>query len=206
MKVEQFILLIAILVCFTACQKQTVYNESETINFTPTASHSGPLQDSDTELSYPIQSYPANPSYTVPPLNSQDSYPVNETILENDYWEVNVLPPQSGLATMTGLVKHQDSSKPIVNVPISLAEVIYEGGVGAFVLDGAFSPHTVSDSQGRFAFVDIAPGEYVLVVGNPEVTDYQIIENEQRKARIWQLLPDEVLDTSTLLVEINFGN
>lgn len=124
------------------------------------------------------------------------------TIPQGEEWYAEVLPPGPGKATVTGVIISEGSGKPVVNAPVALAEVYYQDGNGAFVLDGAFSPHTVSDSDGRFAFVDIPAMDYVLVIGNPEINDYQIIEDLSGKARVWTAAADNILDMSTIQVNL----
>ncbi len=105
--------------------------------------------------------------------------------------------PQSDSSTVTGVVISQRTNRPIVEVPVQLAGVYYEGERGAFVLDTAKSPTTTTDGEGRFVFVDIVPQDYVVVIGNVEVNDYIIIPEESGRAKIWTAVSGEVLDTGT---------
>ena len=126
----------------------------------------------------------------------------NRLSATSDY-RIEVVAPQVGLATVTGQVISERTNKPIVEVPVQLAGVFYEGEKGAFVLDTAKSPATTTDGDGKFVFVDIEARDYVLVIGNVEINDYIIIPEESGRAKIWTAVPGEILDTSshTILLE-----
>jgi hypothetical protein len=112
--------------------------------------------------------------------------------------------PETGKATMTGRVMHQDGY-PIKNVIVRLAEVARgaEGRGGAFILDLARSPGTVTDQNGFFAIQNIKPGEYVIVIGDVETTSvYQIIKETNGSAKIWSFPADKVTDIGVLTVTI----
>ena len=116
---------------------------------------------------------------------------------------VEVSPPEPESATVTGIVISQRTNEPIVEVPIQLAGVYYEGERGAFVLYTAKSPTAITDGQGRFVFVDVEPQDYVLVIGNVEVNDYLIVPEESGRVRVWTAVAGEVLETGshTILLE-----
>lgn len=105
--------------------------------------------------------------------------------------------PQTGLATLTGVVFSERTNAPVVEVPVQLAEVYYEGDRGAFVLDTGQGPTAYTDGQGRFVFVDIEARDYVIVIGNVEVNDYKIVPEENGKARVWVTTVGDVLDTGS---------
>lgn len=140
------------------------------------------------------------------PNSASSAYPEpNQQIVASvtvEEWFAEVIPPTSGKTTVTGIVISEHTNEPIVNVPVFLAETFYEGDSAAFVLDGAFSPIAITDSEGRFAFVDIMPGGYVLVIGNPEVTDYEIIPNEEQKARVWTVEADKIEDLGDIMTDV----
>jgi hypothetical protein len=71
---------------------------------------------------------------------------------------------------------------------------------GAFVLEGATSPSAVTDEQGRFAFANIAPGDYVAVVG--DVLGYhEIISESGGKATIFTAETGKIVNIGTLTVK-----
>jgi ABC-type Fe3+-hydroxamate transport system substrate-binding protein len=141
------------------------------------------------EVGYPSSGYPA-------PSNGGRLNLTSTRVAE-------VVAPQPDRATVTGIVISQRTNKPMVEVPVQLAGVFYEGDRGAFVLDTAQSPTTTTDGQGRFVFVDIDPQDYVVVIGNVEVNDYVIIPDESGRAKIFTAVSGEVLDTNlhTILLE-----
>lgn len=113
---------------------------------------------------------------------------------------VEVVAPQAEQATVTGIVISQRTNEPVVEVPVQLAAVFYDGDRGAYVLDTAQSPTTTTDGQGRFVFVDIEPRDYVVVIGNVEINDYTIIPDETGRAKIWTAVPGQILDAESLTV------
>jgi hypothetical protein len=91
--------------------------------------------------------------------------------------------------------------KPIVR----LADVARgaEGHGGAFILDLARSPGTTTDENGNFNIQNVDAGEYVIVVGDVELTGtYEIIEESNGSAKIWELPADQVTDIGTLTVSM----
>jgi hypothetical protein len=112
--------------------------------------------------------------------------------------------PESGKATIVGQVMHQ-AGYPMVNTIVRLADVARgaEGRGGAFVLDLARSPGTFTDQNGYFNIQNVKPGEYVIVVGDVEITGvYEIIKEENGSAKIWTLPADQVTDIGILTVSI----
>lgn len=110
--------------------------------------------------------------------------------------------PEQGKAVFAGQIFNLEG-KPLSSVSLRLAEVYHDENnleKGAYVLDTAFSPGTISDENGFFAFTNIKPGEYVLVVGDVEVNNYVIVSEENGKARIWNIATDQIMDIGTLKV------
>lgn len=112
--------------------------------------------------------------------------------------------PESGKATMVGRVMHQDGY-PLGNVIVRLADVARgaEGRGGAFILDVARSPGTITDQNGFFTVQNIKPGEYVIVVGDVETGNvYEIIKEDNGTAKVWNFPADKVTDIGVLKVSI----
>lgn len=109
--------------------------------------------------------------------------------------------PESGKAIVYGKVL-SNSGGPLKNTPIRLAE-IYRGedGSGAFALDEAFSPATMSDENGIYLFSNIPPGEYVLFIGSIN-TNFMIHANPDLSAIVYEVGSNESLEIET--VTVNF--
>jgi hypothetical protein len=109
------------------------------------------------------------------------------------------------MASVVGQVLHQEGH-PMVNTIVRLAEVARgaEGRGGAFILDVARSPGTFTDQNGYFNIQNVKAGEYVIVVGDVEITGiYEVIPDTDGKAKIWNLPADKVTDVGVLTVNIS---
>jgi hypothetical protein len=112
--------------------------------------------------------------------------------------------PESGMATIVGQIMHQDGHA-MSNTIIRLADVARgaEGKGGAYILDIARSPGTITDENGRFIIQNVKAGEYVLVVGDIELTGiYEIIKETNGQAKVWTFPADKVTDVGVLIVNI----
>jgi hypothetical protein len=101
---------------------------------------------------------------------------------------------------------HQEGY-PMVNTVVRLADVARgaEGHGGAFILDLARSPGTFTDQYGFFNIQNVDAGEYVIVVGDVEITGvYEIIADENGDAKIWNFPADQITDIGTLTVKVVF--
>jgi hypothetical protein len=109
--------------------------------------------------------------------------------------------PMPGTATLTGYIFSKETNQPLVDVPVSLAEIYRNAeNQGAFAYDTAFSPMTLTDSNGRFTLFNIEPKEYVMIVGSVEVNRYEIMLDGSGGGLIFNLQPDVVTDAGTLRV------
>ncbi len=112
--------------------------------------------------------------------------------------------PETGKASITGQVMHSQGY-PLVNMVVRLADVARSstGKGGAFILDMARSPATSTDNNGYFNIQNVDPGEYVLVVGDVEITGvYEIITEQNGAAKVYTLPADQVTDIGILTVSI----
>lgn len=115
-------------------------------------------------------------------------------------------PPEAGKATLIGLVTNKLTGQPLGNTIVRLAEVARgaEGRGGAFILDVGRSPGTITDQTGHFIIANIEAGEYVIVVGDVEITGvYEIIAQADGRARVWMLPADQITDVGELRVSIS---
>lgn len=133
-----------------------------------------------------------------PVSNTNSGYPVPESLpAPSTDIVVEVIQPQPERTTITGVVLSERTDLPIMNVPVSLAEVFREGESAAYVLDGAQSPLAYTDKTGVFAFNNIPPGEYVVVIGNVEINDYIILTEPSGQAKVWTATPGNILNLET---------
>ena len=104
-----------------------------------------------------------------------------------------VATPTAGKANVSGrIVSIVNTGKPYIDATVRLAEVYRnELGEGAYALDAALNPQTVTDDQGNFVFTDIDPRAYVLIIGDP-MTRYVIVADETGKAIVYSCLVDQV--------------
>ena len=109
--------------------------------------------------------------------------------------------PQKGMATVIGRVVSEGDNKPITDTIVRMAEVVRQGGEGAYVLDIAQSPGTRSDQNGYFIFENVNPQEYVIIIG--DVYDvYKVVSGDDQKPIAWATAADQILDVGTLSVDL----
>jgi hypothetical protein len=132
--------------------------------------------------------------------NTASSLPVSATPTPPSTLVQNPLAP--GKAGLTGRVVATEGDKPIASTVVRLAQVHRgTGDEGAFVLDGANSPGTMTTSAGYFVFQNVDAFEYVLVVGDA-MGVYAIVADKNGKARVWALTPDAYFDAGTIRVTL----
>lgn len=108
--------------------------------------------------------------------------------------------PQAGKTTVTGVLVSEADGKPAASIIVRLAEVYREGNSAAYALDASFSPGATSDENGVFIISDIAPGEYVVIIGDPAI-NYMIIEDSATgKAKVWNAPENGILDLGTFTI------
>jgi hypothetical protein len=111
--------------------------------------------------------------------------------------------PEAGKSIVVGQIVSTSTEAPMANMGVRLAEVHRQGDQGAFLLDTAFGPGDYTDENGYFIFENIAPGEYVLVVGNVEVYEgYEIIPDSSGRAQVYDFPADEVTDIGIVRVNL----
>ncbi len=113
----------------------------------------------------------------------------------------SIAPPEAGKASIVGQVLSLNTRAPLADIPVRLAEVYRQGDQAAMVLDGAFSPGDITDDQGQFTIENVAPGEYVIIVGDV-TAEYEVIAEPPGKARVWELASDQVLNAGVLQVSL----
>ena len=113
-------------------------------------------------------------------------------------------PPEPGMATVIGrLINPEGEFMP--RTIVRLAEVArgVEGRGGAFILDVAHSPSTFTDEFGYFIMPNIKASEYVIVIGDVELTGiYEIIHEADGKARVYNMPADQITDVGNITTTI----
>jgi hypothetical protein len=109
--------------------------------------------------------------------------------------------PESGTSSVFGRVFSKKTNEPLVNILVRIARVVRQGGDGAFVLEDAFSPGSLTNEEGYFVISNVDPIEYVIVVGDVNL-DYDIIAEDSGRAKVWQTIKGQVLDVGELKVDL----
>jgi len=94
-------------------------------------------------------------------------------------------------------------TQPLPNTVVRLAKVFWneDHSDGAYVVEGGTSPSVITNQNGDFAFTNIDPADYVVVVGDLE-GENEIIPDTNGKAKIFTVEADKILDIGTLNVKI----
>jgi hypothetical protein len=113
------------------------------------------------------------------------------------------LTPTKAILSGKVYTSYSGSLQPLKGTVVRLAKVFWNSDKtdGAFVLEGASSPSAITNQNGEFAFGNIAPADYVIVVGDAE-GDNEIIGETNGKAKIYQVQPDKILDVGILKVKL----
>jgi hypothetical protein len=109
--------------------------------------------------------------------------------------------PAKGMAIFSGQVLNSQDGLPITDTPVRLAQVYRQGEQGAYVLDMSHSPSSVSDKSGNFSILDIAPAEYLIVIGKPEDNHYLIYQDDAGKPITYQLEADKSIQVGVIKVD-----
>lgn len=81
--------------------------------------------------------------------------------------------------------------RPLAKTVVRLASVVWnqDKSDGAYFLEGGTSPTATTDENGRFSFKGLAPGDYVIVVGDVYAS-HEIVSAPDGKARIFTVTAD----------------
>lgn len=107
---------------------------------------------------------------------------------------------EAGKVTVIGRVISL-SNQPISQIAVWLAQVIRQGEGGIYVLDSRASPGVYTNEEGIFMISNVDPGEYVIVIGDPEGL-YEIITESSGKAKVWNIPSDQIFDIGELKVSL----
>jgi len=103
---------------------------------------------------------------------------------------------------VTGKVISLSNNNPLSDTDVWLANVVRQEGQGIYFLDSVSSPGVKTNEDGIFIIENIDPGEYVIIIGDPEI-QYEIISENSGKAKVWNVPVGEIYDVGEFYVKIN---
>lgn len=109
---------------------------------------------------------------------------------------VSLPTPEIGKSALSGYLVNREGI-PLKNTTVRLAEVYREdedSEEGAYILDTAFSPGTLTNESGFFFFQNIEPLEYVIVIGDIENNNYEIISQDNGRPKVWRAIDGQITD------------
>lgn len=102
-----------------------------------------------------------------------------------------------------GVIISDITNEPIEGIIVRLAEVIRQGDQSAYVLDQAFSPGATTQAGGVFQIDNAPAGEYVMVVGNPEIFNgHEILQDNSGTSIKYMVATGEWLDVGEIRVDL----
>lgn len=110
---------------------------------------------------------------------------------------------QGEFGGVTGVIISDITNEPIEGIIVRLAEVFRQGDQSAYVLDQAFSPGATTQADGSFQIDNAPAGEYVLVVGNPEIFNgHEILQDSSGTSIKYTVESGEWLDLGEIRVNL----
>lgn len=110
---------------------------------------------------------------------------------------------QGEFGGVTGVIISDITNEPIEGIIVRLAEVFRQGDQSAYVLDQAFSPGATTQADGSFRIDNAPAGEYVLVVGNPEIFNgHEILQDSSGTSIKYTVESGEWLDLGEIRVNL----
>jgi hypothetical protein len=94
-------------------------------------------------------------------------------------------------------------TEPLPKTEVRLASVFWndDKSEGAFVVDATSGPTAITDQNGAFAFDELRPTDYVLVVGDL-FGQHVILSNPDGSAMIYTATVGQVLDVGDIEVDL----
>jgi len=124
--------------------------------------------------------------------------------IEQTSVSISVPTPAESKAIIHGNILTEDKS-PLSNVVVRLAKVFkteHDDENGTFILDEANSPSTISEEDGRYYFINIEPGEYVIFIGQLH-NDYMVVSDSDQNPNVYEVDEDETLRIEPIIVNFN---
>ncbi|NJP08028.1 MAG: carboxypeptidase-like regulatory domain-containing protein [Chloroflexaceae bacterium] len=118
----------------------------------------------------------------------------------------SIATPENGKTSIVGQVLSTTNGQPLVNTFVWRGEVVRKDEGAVVVYDETDSVARTNE-QGFFAFENIEPGEWTLMVGDPYGKNETIVETDNPEhARIWEPASGEILDVGILEVALEPTN
>ena len=104
---------------------------------------------------------------------------------------------------LMGRLISASNGAPLGNTVIRLARVFWnqDHTEGVYVLEGARSPSYITDGEGFFAFTNVEPADYVIVVGDI-YGNYVVISNPDGTAKIFSVEEGKIIDIGQIRVKL----
>lgn len=130
---------------------------------------------------------------------SDSGYPITDSSSDPNYVPpvLDTTPSDAGMGTVVGIVQSAETSTALIGVSLMLGEVLDDDDT--ILLDLSASPYTQSDADGNFRFRNVEPGDYVLVIGNPEVGNDYTIEESPNVAKVYEVTADTTTDAGAVV-------
>lgn len=113
--------------------------------------------------------------------------------------------PAAGAAVLTGKIQSNayTPARFMDHTSVRLAVVIWneDHTDGNFVLDGGGSPGDYTDPDGTFTFQNLAPNDYVMVVGDI-IGYHEVIMSDDGKPKIFTVAPGSNTDVGVIEVSL----
>ncbi|MCB9004166.1 MAG: hypothetical protein H6664_07305, partial [Ardenticatenaceae bacterium] len=110
---------------------------------------------------------------------------------------------ETGKSGIRGVVHNTDGAIPPGTVVYFTEVTRHPEGWAIYVLDTASTHYVPVDESGFFEGTNLESGEYVLIIGiDPE--NAKAILREDGQARVYEVLPDQMLDIGTENMTITY--
>lgn len=108
--------------------------------------------------------------------------------------------PEEGKVNFYGYVL-VGKNDPAVERNVRLAKVYRgSGDDGTYILDEGQSPSAISEEDGLFSFINIEPGEYVLMVKKDNGT-YMVVSDESKVPIIYEGVAGEIVQLGSIIID-----
>jgi hypothetical protein len=157
-KISPFIL-VALIFLVSACSGTVEDTPTPVSAFTPTSMQV--VEEEETSSAYPL------PERYVPPTLSYPLPPTEVPVFASSEFTIPAPDDESGV--VIGQLIDIDTNELLAGQSVYLGQKIFHtpGPDYSIGVQEMSSPHTIANSEGRFALGDVEPGEYVILVWTP---------------------------------------